>query len=211
MTAQPCRACDFFLKTGTARTANYPYTGKPAEPHDTPLPFRAVAWGYVSPDENPPTTEELKAALLRHGPLVVDLTDTVKFRAYQGGLFNEPAPDKKDLKGKHAVLLVGWDDSRGSHGAWKIKNTWDPLGASKDSSGWPMVLTTSPIVPNGFVQPVIITAYRKKPSPSLCRKPSHCRPCITPPWPRRKPAKSPLPRPSRSFRKLHRLPHNPPI
>jgi len=126
MTAQPCRACDFFLKTGTARTANYPYTGKPAEPHDTPLPFRAVAWGYVSPDENPPTTEELKAALLRHGPLVVDLTDTVKFRAYQGGLFNEPAPDKKDLKGKHAVLLVGWDDSRGSHGAWKIKNTWGP-------------------------------------------------------------------------------------
>jgi cathepsin L len=127
MGSQPGKAYDFFLKTGTARLANYPYTGKPEEPHDTPLPFRAVAWGYVSQDGSAPTIEQLKQALLQHGPLVVDLTDTVKFHAYQGGLYNEPAPiDKKDIKGKHALLLVGWDDTRGAHGAWKIKNTWGP-------------------------------------------------------------------------------------
>ena len=127
MAAQPGVACNFFLKTGTTRLANYPYTGKPDEPKDVPLPYRAVAWGFVSQDGQPPTTEQLKQALLKHGPLVVDLVCTVTFKAYQGGLFNEPGPiDKKDIVGRHAVLLVGWDDSRGTHGAWKIKNSWGP-------------------------------------------------------------------------------------
>ncbi len=123
---QPSVACQYFVTTGTARTADYPYTGKPATPKEIALNYRAVAWGYVSDDEKAPTTEQLKNALLRHGPLVVDLTDTVKFHAYQGGLYNEPTPDKSEVKGRHAVLLVGWDDSRGEHGAWKIKNTWGP-------------------------------------------------------------------------------------
>jgi len=127
MGAQPGLACDFFMKTGTARVADYAYTGKPDEPKDIVLPYRAVAWGYVSTDDRPPTAEQLKEALLKHGPLVVDLTVTNKFHDYTGGLFNEPGPiDKKDVRGKHAVLLVGWDDTRGEHGAWKIKNSWNP-------------------------------------------------------------------------------------
>jgi hypothetical protein len=127
MGAQPGLACDFFLKTGTARAADYAYTGKPDEPKDIALSYRAVAWGYVSKDDRPPTAEQLKEALLKHGPLVVDLTVTNEFHDYTGGLFNEPSPiDKDDIRGKHAVLLVGWDDTRGEHGAWKIKNSWNP-------------------------------------------------------------------------------------
>lgn len=127
MGAQPGLACDFFLKTGTTRVADYAYTGKPDEPKDVVLPYRAVDWGYVSKDDRPPSAEQLKEALLKHGPLVVDLTVTTKFDEYAGGLFSEPGPiDKKDIKGKHAVLLVGWDDTRGEHGAWKIKNSWKP-------------------------------------------------------------------------------------
>lgn len=127
MGAQPGLACDFFLRIGTARVADYAYTGKPDEPKDLVLPYRAVAWGYVSKDDRPPSADELKEALLKHGPLVVDLTVTTKFDEYTGGLFSEPGPiDKKDIKGKHAVLLVGWDDTRGEHGAWKIKNSWKP-------------------------------------------------------------------------------------
>jgi C1A family cysteine protease len=127
MGGQPGQACDFFLKTGTARAAVYRYTGKPEDPQDKPLPYRAVAWGYVTNDGERPTNEQIKAALLEHGPLAVDLVDTVNFHAYQGGLYNESTPlDKKDIKGKHAVLLVGWDDTRGPKGAWKIKNSWGP-------------------------------------------------------------------------------------
>ncbi len=127
MAGQPKTAYDFFLKQGTARLASYAYTGKPDEPKNVPLSFRAVAWGFVSPDGRAPTVDQLKGALLRHGPLVVDLTSTDKFHAYRGGLFNEPGPiDKKVIHGKHVVLLVGWDDTRGENGAWKIKNTWGP-------------------------------------------------------------------------------------
>ncbi len=99
-----------------------------SQPKDVALPYRAVAWGYVSADERPPSVEQLKVALLQHGPLVVGLTSTQKLHAYQGGLFSEPAPiDKTAHKTKHVVLLVGWDDSRGEHGAWKIKNSWGPM------------------------------------------------------------------------------------
>jgi C1A family cysteine protease len=127
MADQPGNACDFFLTMGTTRIADYPYTGKPDEPKEVPLPYRAVAWGFVAEDDQPPTVQQLKEALLKHGPLMIDLTSTTKFKAYQGGLYNEPGPiDKKDVLGKHAVLLVGWDDSRGVHGAWKIKNSWGP-------------------------------------------------------------------------------------
>jgi len=127
MKDQQGSACEFFLKTGTARITDYPYSGKPSEPQDVSLPYRAVAWGYVSQDDQPATREQIKEALLAHGPLVVDVTTTAKFKAYQGGLYSEPSPiDKKDIVGKHSILLVGWDDSRGPHGAWKIKNSWGP-------------------------------------------------------------------------------------
>ncbi len=125
MSSQPCKACDFFLKTGVARNATYPYTGKPGTPLDVKLPYRAVAWGFISQaDGGAPTNAQIKAGLLKHGPLVVDLTVTTKFLAYKGGLYDEPKMEKDDVKGRHAVLLVGWDDTRGPHGAWKIKNTW---------------------------------------------------------------------------------------
>jgi C1A family cysteine protease len=89
------------------------------------LPFRVAAWGYVAPSEQMPTTAQLKAALLKHGPMAVSLYASPKFEAYKGGLFDEKdAPNPDHVKHNHAVLLVGWDDSRGPHGAWKIKNTW---------------------------------------------------------------------------------------
>ncbi|HZZ73760.1 MAG TPA: C1 family peptidase, partial [Pirellulales bacterium] len=134
ISGQSAGAFDFFMKTGTARLASYAYTGEPAQPAATVLPYRAVAWGWVSHSENTSTVEELKAALLKHGPLAVSLITTRKFHEYKGGLQDEPNPaspkatanakDPKDRNGGHAVLLVGWDDTRGPHGAWKIKNSW---------------------------------------------------------------------------------------
>ncbi len=127
MAAQPCKACDFFMKNGIARNATYPYTGKPSTTLDVKLPYRAVAWGFIAKaDGGAPTNEQIKAGLLKHGPLVIDLTVTKKFTAYKGGLHDEQKMEKDDIEGQHAVLLVGWDDNRGPHGAWKIKNTWGP-------------------------------------------------------------------------------------
>jgi len=122
---KPSQACDFFLKTGTTRMAEYPYTGKPGPLKNVGLSYRAIAWGYVAQDDRPPAIAELKSALLRHGPLTVDLLDTPKFKAYHGGVFSEKdPPNPKHVTNNHTVLLVGWDDTRGTHGAWKIKNSW---------------------------------------------------------------------------------------
>jgi hypothetical protein len=72
-----------------------------------------------------PEPAQLKAALLAHGPMAVAVIATPKFDDYKGGVFVEPNPENpKNVKHNHEVLLVGWDDTRGAHGAWKIKNTW---------------------------------------------------------------------------------------
>jgi hypothetical protein len=131
---KPSQACDFFLKTGTARTADYAYSGKPQPLKKVGLPYRAIAWGYVSKDDKPPTIAELKAGLLRYGPLTVDLLDTPKLKAYRGGVFFEKdPPNPNHVTNNHSVLLTGWDDTRGTHGAWKIKNSW---GASWGEQGF---------------------------------------------------------------------------
>jgi cathepsin L len=105
--------------------SRYPYTGKPAEPTEIELPYRAVAWGYVAQDEQPPTIQRIKNALIHFGPLATGVLSTPKFHAYTGGLFEEPdATIPSGHKTNHAVIIVGWDDNRGPHGAWKIKNTW---------------------------------------------------------------------------------------
>jgi cathepsin L len=118
-------ACDFFLKHGTTRADQYPYTGKPAQPRAMPLPYRAVAWGYVSQDGSVASVEQFKETLLRHGPLPLSLVTTRRFHDYRGGLFDEGDPPAHErIKTNHAVLLVGWDDTRGRRGAWKIKNSW---------------------------------------------------------------------------------------
>jgi cathepsin K len=125
MASYAYKACDFFLKTGIALNTTYPYTGKPGTPLDVKLNYRAVAWGFIcQKDGSAPTDEQIKAGLLKHGPLVVDLAVTAKFLAYKDGVLDQPKPEKADIKGHHAVLLVGWDNTRGAHGAWKIKNTW---------------------------------------------------------------------------------------
>jgi C1A family cysteine protease len=111
------------LDRGTATEKAYPYSGKPAEPKNIATNFRAVAWGYVNQDEQAAPVINIKKALLEHGPLAARVVDTPEFLNYDGnGVLDQPnTPDKSTA---HFVIIVGWDDNRGPHGAWKIKNTW---------------------------------------------------------------------------------------
>jgi hypothetical protein len=79
---------------------------------------KAAAWDYVgSPPDKMPTVEELKTALIEHGPLVAPIHSDNCLVAYKGGIFNEK--NMKDIS--HVVLLIGWDDEKG---AWLVKNSW---------------------------------------------------------------------------------------
>ena len=79
---------------------------------------KALSWDYVnSPPDKLPTVEQLKEALVKHGPLVAPIVYDECLGNYRGGVFNE-----KNLGTvNHVVLLVGWDDDKE---AWLIKNSW---------------------------------------------------------------------------------------
>jgi hypothetical protein len=121
-------AFDVLLKHGTAGYETYKFTGHPGQLRkDIPTRYRAIAWGRVGRGPGKIRVEEVKLALLKHGPLVVSMEySTPAFHKYKTGVFAEhykPGKGQPKVRG-HAVLLLGWDDRRGHNGAWYIKNSW---------------------------------------------------------------------------------------
>jgi cathepsin L len=102
---------------GLPKRSKVPYKGKEGKRTFTLFnPYRGLIWGFAG---NPimPTVEELKTALLIHGPLTTSIYSTEALRDYDSGVFDQFATGKPN----HVVTLVGWDDARL---AWRIKNSW---------------------------------------------------------------------------------------
>lgn len=79
---------------------------------------RALAWGYVNkPFDKMPSVEQLKSALVEHGPLAVPMWADNCFSVYKSGVFN----GQNNSSINHVLMLVGWDDEKG---AWLVKNSW---------------------------------------------------------------------------------------
>jgi C1A family cysteine protease len=90
---------------------------------------QAVSWDYVnSPPDLLPSVEQLKTALIEHGPLVAPMTFDDCLLKYKSGVFNE----KTEGKIGHVVLLIGWDDDKQ---AWLVKNSWGEKWGEK-GFGW---------------------------------------------------------------------------
>lgn len=95
-----------------------PYNAQQAECSPAlQTPYRALVSGFVNEEAAIPSVEQIKQAICQHGPVAVAVRATPAFQAYKGGVFNEKDPGEIN----HAVLLVGWDDSKG---AWLMKNSW---------------------------------------------------------------------------------------
>lgn len=79
---------------------------------------KGLTWDYVNyPPDKIPSVQQMKTALLEHGPLVVLVHVDDGFLVYKSGVFNE----RKSRTVNHAVLLTGWDDAKR---AWRIQNSW---------------------------------------------------------------------------------------
>ncbi len=74
-------------------------------------------WGYAGEDPPHPTVDEIKAALVAHGPVSSSVRVTSAFQHYSSGVFDEGDNGQTN----HAVVLVGWDDAKG---AWHLRNSW---------------------------------------------------------------------------------------
>ncbi len=91
---------------------------------------RALAWGYVNETkpEELPTVEQLKRAIIEHGPLATTIHGDSCFSVYKGGTFNGHHKGEPN----HAVVMIGWDDAKQ---AWLIKNSWGEEWGEK-GFGW---------------------------------------------------------------------------
>lgn len=111
-------AFTWLTNNGTDKEAEYPYTATNSACHAFTTDYRSAAWGYIKPNGMIPTNAEMKQAIVTYGPIMVALYATGQFQAYTGGVFYQSVPAGAL---NHAVVLVGWDDTKG---AWILRNSW---------------------------------------------------------------------------------------
>lgn len=115
------KALEHMVREGNAKEIDAPYTGTNKACTNPGTPYDAVAWGFVNPSADFPSRSQIKAALCQYGPLATRMrVVSGNFFSYVGGVYNETVASDSD-GGGHAVVIVGWDDSKG---AWLIKNSW---------------------------------------------------------------------------------------
>ena len=110
------------MTPGLPLRINLPFTGNPDPcPASIDKPYQASTWGYVTNELGIPTNDQLKDALCKQGPLAVAMFAEVAWMFNEGAVIDDMPNDASDPQVNHAVVLVGWDDSKG---AWIIKNCW---------------------------------------------------------------------------------------
>lgn len=88
-------------------------------------------WGYVGTQTGVPPVAAIKAAMMQYGPIgcAVGGAGMPAFQNYAAGTVFAGCPGGID----HDVVLVGWDDTKGNGGAWKMRNSW---GESWGNAGY---------------------------------------------------------------------------
>lgn len=105
-------------KDGLQTEAKLPYQATDAScKAGGKTPHEVEAWGWVDSVNSQPSVAAMKAAMCQYGPLTAAVAATPAFIAYSGGVFDE----KSNTQINHAIVLVGWDDSKN---AWLLRNSW---------------------------------------------------------------------------------------
>lgn len=78
------------------------------------------SWEFIGGENSIPSVEKIKQAIYTYGPVSSAVYVDSAFQMYTGGVFNGDG----DGQVNHAVVLVGWDDTKGKNGVWILKNSW---------------------------------------------------------------------------------------
>jgi C1A family cysteine protease len=119
-----CNASDFDAcgDSGVVLESDFPFAASDVACDGCPYnhPYCASSWSYVDLYTEIPSVENIKRAIIEHGPVSVYVAADTPFLAYSGGIFNacDPAATVN-----HYVIIVGWDDNQGSNGVWFLRNS----------------------------------------------------------------------------------------
>ncbi len=106
---------------GARSESCYPYTGIKGTCKTTcPWVYRISSWGYVGSSSSVPAVSAIKQKIYDYGSVAAAVYADSYFMAYTSGCFSRNASGTPN----HAIILVGWDDSRCTTGAWRLKNNW---------------------------------------------------------------------------------------
>ena len=105
---------------GTAPQSSLPYVARNRQCRSgIARPYHAVASAPLSADwKHIPSPKEIKSALCEHGPQYTGIIATNTFMAYAGSVYSQVEHVDFDSGGGHAIVIVGWDDSKR---AWRIE------------------------------------------------------------------------------------------
>ncbi|MGE5403949.1 MAG: C1 family peptidase, partial [Candidatus Saccharibacteria bacterium] len=107
----------YHVSPGAVLESNFPYQGIDAPCKTCPYSYKLDSYAYISGQSSIPSVDAMKSAIYQYGPISVAVAADSYFQAYTGGVFDHNYTGSVN----HAVLLVGWDDSKG---AWIMKNSW---------------------------------------------------------------------------------------
>ena len=86
--------------------------------------YYAIDWGICSATgdiSKIASVDEIKKAICTYGSVSASLNATDLFSNYTTGVFYETPSNYTTPSSNHAILIIGWDDSKS---AWLIKNSW---------------------------------------------------------------------------------------
>ena len=121
-------AANYLVEHGVPDEGCFP---DPHRPYDFPfesLPgwenrsVKITEWGWVNHSE-----DEIKKALIEHGPLAICMIFWRDFYYYHGGIYHHRWGR---VAGGHVVAMMGYDDEQR---CWIIKNSW---GTEWGENGW---------------------------------------------------------------------------
>ena len=94
------------------------------EPHASAV-VELEEWDLVDPDQGMnkiASVQKIKEAMGRYGPVATSVRSNPRLVDYvKGTVFFDKPSDAADPQSNHALIIIGWDDSRE---AWLVRNCW---------------------------------------------------------------------------------------
>ncbi len=112
-------AFGFFLQKGANNEEDFPYEAKNVScKSSAPQHEKLASWGYVgSRKSRGPSVEQIKAAIVKYGPVAATVSASGAWSGYKSGIYNECNSNMTN----HIVAIVGYNDADG--GYWIVKNS----------------------------------------------------------------------------------------